>query len=746
MDIGDICYGSRCSKVLKFKITKGKYIKISYLIQIFICKFANRFKHNMRMMTKGLIIRGIKLAYIVVLLLYAVSAFSQNEIGRIRTDSLHNVLQEAKTPEEKLTVLKELVTINRQQEIEVSLGKEIMDIAMQLDSFPLVYNAMAELSRYYYNQNMRDSMLYWYAMIDTISHRHKECPDALFTAGSLVCQNYLWAEDYEQAMNEAIRQVDLANREHQEYGQARGNYNLALIYQVVGQDSNAVDVFRKGLVWLDKHRDWPVLELQYLSDMAISTLRLNLFDESEKLLMRYEKLLDKMEQDYETKGYIFQVRLHRCLLNSEFSELYTRSGKMGRAREYLEKAATFMSDSLEVFIRFTYYQSEALYYVKVGENRLALSAIDNALSFGYDPDMMRLKMQVLRCDGQLKEAIQVYKNILETNAEINNKAFDRQMAQLRVLNDLNDSEKRIRELEHQNVQIASRQRQLVYILVTIGILLILVFLLYRLYHRTRRLKNELLLEKDSLVESEKQLRIIKEKAVEANHLKTVFISNISHEVRTPLNAIVGFSELLVDNSFSEEEKITFAATIKHSSELLMNLINDVLDLSRLESGNYNFTIKEWDAVVLCREIMDSLEGKVMPDVKLNFISAVETFLLNTDRYRLLQLLGHLLSNALKFTTVGEVNLKFEIDRESNSVCFIVADTGCGIPVEMADKIFERFEKLDDFKQGTGLGLAICRNIAGRFGGSLYLDTSYAKKMKGACFVFVHPCSLENSKD
>lgn len=355
-------------------------------------------------------------------------------------------------------------------------------------------------------------------------------------------------------------------------------------------------------------------------------------------------------------------------------------------------------------------------------------------------------MQVLRCDGQLKEAIQVYKNILETNAEINNKAFDRQMAQLRVLNDLNDSEKRIRELEHQNVQIASRQRQLVYILVTIGILLILVFLLYRLYHRTRRLKNELLLEKDSLVESEKQLRIIKEKAVEANHLKTVFISNISHEVRTPLNAIVGFSELLVDNSFSEEEKITFAATIKHSSELLMNLINDVLDLSRLESGNYNFTIKGWDAVVLCREIMDSLEGKVMPDVKLNFISAVETFLLNTDRYRLLQLLGHLLSNALKFTTVGEVNLKFEIDRESNSVCFIVADTGCGIPVEMADKIFERFEKLDDFKQGTGLGLAICRNIAGRFGGSLYLDTSYAKKMKGACFVFVHPCSLENSKD
>ena len=207
------------------------------------------------MKTKSLFKRGIKFVCIVVLLLCSVSVFSQNEIGRIRTDSLRNVLQKAKTPEEKLTVLKELVTINRQQKVEVSLGKEIMDIAMQLDSFPLVYNTMAELGRYYYNLDMRDSILYWYSMIDTISRRRKECPDALFTAGSLVCQNYLWGEDYEQAMNEAIRQVNLANREHQEYGQARGNYNLALIYQVVGQDSNAVDIFRKGLVWLDKNPD-----------------------------------------------------------------------------------------------------------------------------------------------------------------------------------------------------------------------------------------------------------------------------------------------------------------------------------------------------------------------------------------------------------------------------------------------------------------------------------------------------------
>lgn len=465
------------------------------------------------MKTKSLFIRGIKFVCIVILLLYTVAAFSQNEIGGVRADSLYNILQKVKTPEEKLTVLKELIAINRQQKVEGALGRENVDIAMQTDSFPLVYDAVTELGSYYY-------------ILDT----------------------------------------------------------------------------------------------------------------------------------------------------------------------------------------------------------------------------MTLKMQMLRRSGQLKEAIQVYKKILEMNAAVNNKAFDRQMAQLRVLNDLNDGEKRTRELEHQNAQIVSRQRLLTHILATIGVLLVLVFLLYRLYCRTRRLKNELLFEKDSLVESAKQLRIIKEKAVEANRLKTVFISNISHEIRTPLNAIVGFSELLVDNSFPEEEKTTFAVIINHSSELLMNLINDVLDLSRLESGNYNFTIREWDVVMLCRELVASLEEKAMPGVKLGYTFPVESFLLNTDRYRLQQLLGHLLSNALKFTIEGEVNLKFEIDREHNAVCFIVADTGCGIPVEMYDKIFERFEKLDDFKQGTGLGLPICRNIASRFGGSLYLDPSYGKESKGACFVFIHPCGLENSKD
>lgn len=686
--------------------------------------------------------RGIRFAFVLIII-HAISASSQNEVGRCRTDSLCNILQNTNATEDKLVILKELVAINRQKEEEPFFDKQIVTVAMQADSFHLVYDAMARLSRYYYNRDMRDSLLYWNAMIDTISQRRKECPDALFTSGSLVFQEYLWAEDYELAMNEAVRQINRANRFGQEYGQARGNYNLGLIYQVIGQDSNALVVFRKGQAWFEKNADQPVFESQYLSDMVVSTLRLHLLDESESLLSRYEKLLDRLEQDYETKGYNFPIRNQRYQLYSNYAELYARKDQPRKAKEYLQKATVFASDSLPGNIQYAYCLAEALYSMKVGDRRKALTAIDKALELEDDLDMLTLKMQVLRQGEHLQEAIGVYKKILEMNASINNDVFNRQINQLRRLNDLNDNEKQQHKLQSQQEQIASKQRQLLYILITICILLTLFFVLYRLYCRMHRLKTELLHEKDSLLESEKQLRIIKEKAVEADRMKTVFLSNISHEVRTPLNAIVGFSELLVDNSFPEEEKIVFASTINHSSELLMNLINDVLELSRLESGNCRFTITQNDVVECCHKIILEQKNKLSPGVKLSFDTAVESFLLNTDRFRLHLLLGHLLSNAIKFTKEGEVNLAFETDTENNVVRFIVTDTGCGIPIGMHQKIFERFEKLDEFKQGTGLGLAICRLVAIHFGGSLALDSSYTQ---GARFIFTHPYDLPVTKE
>ena len=149
-------------------------------------------------------------------------------------------------------------------------------------------------------------------------------------------------------------------------------------------------------------------------------------------------------------------------------------------------------------------------------------------------------------------------------------------------------------------------------------------------------------------------------------------------MRTPLNAIVGFSELLASSEYSEEEKIRFAGEVNHSSELLLNLVNDVLDLSRLESGKIKFSVKPNDLVACCQRALDSIRHRVKPGVRLTFTPSIESYTLNTDALRLQQLLTNLLSNAAKFTSEGEINLSFTVDEGKEEVRFSVTDTGCGI--------------------------------------------------------------------
>lgn len=687
------------------------------------------------------IYRVMQLGFFIAILFNTICVSAQDDVKKMQGDSLRSILKTMTPPARKLPILKELAILCRQQASEVALNEEIVRIAMDCDSFRQAYDGMGELVRYYYNKDNRDSLMYWNNMIDTLSSKRNEYPDALFYAGSLVALDHMWARDYELAMNETLLLLKLAEREHQEFGLIRGYKNQGLIYQMVGQDSIAMVAFREGLFWLDKNRsdDQAAYEMEYLTDMVISTLHLNLLDEAEQLLKRSNKLLCYLGKKREIKGYKVPVDHYKCLQYSFSSELYTRKGELRKAKEFLKKASPFVNDAAEPYALYAYYQATALYHLKIGEEQKALDAVNAICELTDDVDILNLKIKILRSFGQYHEAIQVYKKMLKLNTSINDKAFSKQINQLRILNNLNDSQKQARELEYQDLQIASKQHQLVIICVTIAILLMLGFLLLRLFLRTRRLKDELLREKESLVASENQLRIVKENAEKANQMKTAFILNISHEVRTPLNAIVGFSELLGDDSFPEEEKKRFAFTINHSAGLLMNLINDVLELSRLESGNFKFTIKEWDISAICRELVDELKDKLHPDVELIYAPASDSFLLRTDRFRLMQLLGHLLSNAIKFTRLGTITFSFVKDEESNSVRFVVTDTGCGIPDEMHKKIFERFEKLDEFQQGTGLGLAICQLVAARLKGTLTVDSSYTG---GARFIFIHPSNLE----
>lgn len=675
------------------------------------------------------------LVFFVFAVAYTVPLKAQVEADKFYSDSLSNILHLAKTPQEKMSALKRLANLYWQNPEEVFYLKKIIDVAEKVDSFGLVYAGMAGLCRYYYNVGQEDSLMHWRYQIDSISLIRSESPNELYVAGNLVCKNYLGAGNYELAMNEAIRQLNKAKTECQEYGMMRANQNLGLIYQAINQDSNAMEAFREGLVWLKKSGTNESFELQYLSEMIISSLRLNTPDESESILGRYSELFDKLNQEFEAKGLVFPVQWHHWLINSFYAELYINQGELDQARTYLHKAAVYADVSTDEEMKLYYYYVSSLYYQTVGENEQALVAINKALRVEKKLDLLKMKVDVLRASGKLKEALMVYNELLTMNEQINNDAFERQIQQLRVLNDLNDNEQQASKLKYKTEQLAVKQQQLIGALLVSVVLLILLYIVSLYYRHARRLKNELLSEKDSLVESEKQLRIAKEDAEQANRMKTAFISSISHEVRTPLNAIVGFSELLADGTCEEQDKAEFASMINSNSEVLMNLVNDVLDLSRLESGNTRFSFHPADLVDCCRKAIEGVEHLIAPGVNLVFTPSVQTYTLSTDAFRLQQLLMKLLANAAKFTKKGEISLSFDIDEKECQVILTVTDTGPGVPAEKQGKIFERFEKLDEFAQGTGLGLPICLKIAKEFHGSLSIDPSYTE---GARFIFIHP--------
>ena len=233
----------------------------------------------------------------------------------------------------------------------------------------------------------------------------------------------------------------------------------------------------------------------------------------------------------------------------------------------------------------------------------------------------------------------------------------------------------------------------------------------------------------------------KDEAETSERMKTEFIQNMSHEIRTPLNAICGFVEMLTDGDeerpLSQQERREYSMIIKTNSDLLMNLVNDILDFSDLNSGRAKVTVMEVTVNDLLRLALHTVELRVRKEVQLICDSKVDDrFTINTDPKRVQQVLVNFLTNAIKHTDEGSITLGFAGPDADGWCEFSVTDTGEGIPEDKASEIFERFLKLNSFKQGAGLGLAICKSVANVLGGEVALDTSYHQ---GARFVFRLKC-------
>ena len=236
-----------------------------------------------------------------------------------------------------------------------------------------------------------------------------------------------------------------------------------------------------------------------------------------------------------------------------------------------------------------------------------------------------------------------------------------------------------------------------------------------------------------LKETEQKLIIARDKAEELDRLKSAFLANMSHEIRTPLNAIVGFSSLLAETD-SRSERQEYIKIVQENNELLLQLISDILDLSKIEAGTFNFVYTTVDVNETCAEIIKSMSMKVGKGIELIFEEPFPECYIYTDKNRFTQVISNFINNALKFTQQGSITLGYE-QVSHQKIKFYVRDTGMGIPEEKQKSVFERFVKLNTFVQGTGLGLSICKSIVSQMGGEIGVDSAEGI---GSCFWFTHP--------
>ena len=367
---------------------------------------------------------------------------------------------------------------------------------------------------------------------------------------------------------------------------------------------------------------------------------------------------------------------------------------------------------------------DARYLVATGEHEAALTAYNDFLQTEYArinhniyKEALLEKADLLVKMGNKEEAYRQYGKVfsyIKTSFEKNYpKEIDRLCTRFQA-----------DQLAYQNERdrIVSMRFYLAGITVSV---LFLIFLLVLGWKKIFRLKR-----------SQMRQEAMKEKAVQAIQRKNMFLSNMSHEVRTPLNAIVGFSAVLTDEdeSFDDESRREFSEIIKVNSFQLLKLINDILDFSDFENDNITFNIRTHDAVKLCNEVVETVMASRKLEVEMRFDTDLSVLMLDTDDARLRQVLINLLVNAAKFTEQGSIVLELKM-ADADTALFSVTDTGCGIPPEKQHLIFERFEKLNDFVQGSGLGLSICQLIVKYMNGKLWVDSGYTR---GARFCFTHP--------
>lgn len=421
---------------------------------------------------------------------------------------------------------------------------------------------------------------------------------------------------------------------------------------------------------------------------------------------------DRFERPYrDTTGYTMRayskmLYLRELISKEKATQYYGKCMELARAR----------GDLAEI------YSTSARYYQYMEEYERAVAYIDSAVTVYKRNGTKADFASIYAVQSWLYEHLGDYKNALEALRESNTirhndrvEEAQNSLAEMQTLFEVG-------QLELEKSRLANRMKFIALLAGGVLLLLLVGWSVYQ-YVMVRRLKQI----RRQLTDANQEITRQSRRATESEKMKTAFINSMCHEIRTPLNAIVGFSQLLTTEEDPEVRK-EYNDIVSLNNGLLLQIISDVLDLSRIESGHADLVRTRFDLRTLCREAVETFRLQTPEEVVLDVEKGLPSCTVCQYRQGLMQILANFIRNALKFTPKGFVTVGFE--RKRDRLSLYVRDTGIGIPAEELDKIFERFYKVDTFTQGTGLGLSICKSIAEQMGAQIGVDSAVGE---GSCF-------------
>ena len=576
---------------------------------------------------------------------------------------------------------------------------------------------------FYYKHGDIDSMKKYTPIIKDLSLRlHNEAE--YYRSWSLLCANIIYSNASEDDMKELDKMYNDALDRKSEVGLAFSLNEIANFYGANKNYAKALPYITQAMQLFEKLKFWDEYT-PLCSNYIVILTSTNKYQEAQNAFYHLDSLANLSLTSPNVNMSIARILMIKDMASVVFTEpqdtvilrkyltdiedLYRKSPHENRIYLYntKEEYAKLKGD---IDTLLAYQDSSAEYYRK-SRNVINLKRMYNNKASAlhrahrYDEAYLMLRKYVSLSDSLYKNDTQKQLNELSTRYNLNKL-----------------------ELEARGLSLKARNIQFFYACTLIVVLVAALIIGIKFYRH--KLKNNRLLKKQA-----QELQQANEKAQQAQLMKTAFIQNMNHEVRTPLNAIVGFSECLAEIPLSKAETKEISATIKKNSDKLLKIISDMISIANIDSGDQRLTYQEIPVNELANKLLQEMKEYIQPKVKFYYTPCQTDYILSSNEDIVHQILINLLHNALKFTSSGEVELSYEVDNKNNKLHFHVRDTGIGVKSELKEKIFSRFYKVDSFVPGAGLGLSLCRILAERIEARVYLDDTY---QDGCLFTFEHP--------